>query len=315
MTVKTLRPKDREAWLALRRQDVTASAIGALVGVHDYSSAGQLYFEKTGEAEDAEETPPMQRGRLLEPVALQLMGEQHPEWTIDANAMPGGRYWRDDEARIGATPDALVMDPERDGYGVVQIKSVEPGVFRRNWIDEDSGEITPPLWISLQAIVEAKLTGASWAAVGALVVSFGLDLHLVPVPLKVGVWSKLKAEVDAFWKLVDARTPPPLDYGHDAELINQLHPQDNGATIDLSGDNAFVDAVESRATLKSGIKGLENELTKAEAEIKAKLGEARNAKAGDWTVRWPTIQREAYVVKAGSYRRLTCTQKKGKTNG
>ena len=38
MSIETLEPTDREHWLALRREDVTASAVGALLGAHPYIS-------------------------------------------------------------------------------------------------------------------------------------------------------------------------------------------------------------------------------------------------------------------------------------
>ncbi|MDF3606523.1 hypothetical protein PE067_10465 [Paracoccus sp. DMF-8] len=100
----------------------------------------------------------MKRGRLLEPVAVQLIREQNPAWDVTHNA--ANEYWRDPEARIGATPDTIVRCPER-GLGTVQIKSVEQSAYRRNWLDAE-GNPEPPLWIQHQATLEAHMIGAQW---------------------------------------------------------------------------------------------------------------------------------------------------------
>src|SRR4030095_4262435 len=112
-------------------------------------------------------------------------------------------YFHDPEIRLGATPDLFVLD--RDGRtGVVQIKTVEPGMFARKWHGED-GEISPPLWIALQAMAEQYLTQTDFAYVAALVVGYGLSLELIPVPMLPRVIGQMRAKVSACWDLVATR--------------------------------------------------------------------------------------------------------------
>ena len=93
MNIESHKPASHEEWLALRRQDITASVAGALLGVHPKSSPFQLWAEKTGlvPETDDEETPAMKRGRRLEPVVIQIIREEHPTWGIKANPL----YYRD----------------------------------------------------------------------------------------------------------------------------------------------------------------------------------------------------------------------------
>ena len=65
----------------------------------------------------------MRRGRLLEPIALQLLQEEKPDWVI----APHPFYYRDGEMRLGASPDALASRPDISGIGVVQLKTVGHG--------------------------------------------------------------------------------------------------------------------------------------------------------------------------------------------
>jgi hypothetical protein len=270
--------ENRDQWLSLRKQDVTASIAGALLGVHPYSTAYGLYLlKKKLIAEDPEETGPMRRGRLLEPVAVQMLREDRPDWTIED--YPVGYYFRDPDARIGATPDVFATN-ENGEQGIVQIKSVEPGVFRREWRQE-GGSIEPPLWIVVQAILETKLTGRTWAAVAPMVIGFGVELPIIPIPVHDGIFERIKAEVAAFWERVESSQPYDPDYARDGSLIARLYPSDNGIEVDLSGDNELPEFVDLLETARANKKVAETDEKTAKAAIASKLGDAAIARLAD----------------------------------
>jgi predicted phage-related endonuclease len=296
MMAEKLVPKDRADWLTLRKPDVTASQIAAVVGSHPYVSAYQLWAEKTGKlVNDANlDSPAMRRGRLLESVAADLAAEAMPGAIVEHNA--SNCYWRDGTLRIGATPDLLVKDTER-GDGTVQLKSVEPSIYARNW---ENGE--PPLWIALQALTEAKLTGAQWAAVGALRVSHGVDFDLVPIPLHAGAWQALVDAVGAFWRSVETDTPPQPDYSRDGAVIAAMHPASSGSSIDLSGDNELIVALAEREEAKALAKDLDAQLDRLDAMIRHKIGDHETALAQAWRVTLKTEQRKGYTVAESTRR-------------
>lgn len=297
--------RNREAWLAMRQRDVTASVAGALLGAHEYQTPFGLYALKTGlVTDDVEESAPMRRGRLLEPVALAALCEERPTWRIE----PGGAYFRDPAARLGATPDAFAVDPERTGFGIVQIKSVEPSIFRRKWRDADTGEVMPPLWIACQALVEAHLTGASWACIAAMTVGHGVEVHVVDVPLHAAILKRLIAETAEFWRRVAAGEPYDPDYGRDGALIAGLYADDNGAEVDLAGDNRVGDLLAARAALKAREAdgdAAAKERKPIDAEILAKLGNAARGRCADGTlIEAKTVRRKGYEVKPSNYRAI-----------
>lgn len=286
---------DRASWLAMRRHDVTASAAGALFGVHPFISAYGLWALKAGLiSEDEEDSRPMRRGRLLEPVAIQMLAEDYPTWAIER----GGHYYREPALRWGATPDAIVHDPER-GLGVVQIKSVEPQIFRRKWrID---GVVEPPLWIAVQALLEARLVGAAWAAVAPMVVGHGLDMPLTDIPLTTGVLERLADEVAAFWRMVEEGRAPDPDYARDASLIEDLYTP-TGEVIDLAADNRLMEIVGEKERLAAEMTIGGKRLREIKAEMLAKLGTASAAKLADGRrLAAKIVHRSAYSVKASSY--------------
>ena len=293
----------REQWLAMRRQDVTASTVGALLGVSDYVTAYGLWALKSGRIEeDPEDNPAMKRGRLLEPVALQLLAEERPTWSIEAP----GVYLRDPAVRLGATPDAYATRPDIAGRGVVQVKTTTESVFRAKWLDPDTREVVPPLWIVAQAIVEAHLSGASWACVACLVVGFGLDLHIVDVPIHHGLIDRIEDEVREFWRRVAETDPPPADYARDGAIVAGLFADDDGSEVDLSDDERISEIVAERARLKA-IEAEGNAAEKArkpiDAEIVHRLGNATRARiAGGGIVEAKAVKRSGFTVAPTSYR-------------
>lgn len=267
---------NREQWLGLRKQDVTASVAGSLLGVHPYVSAYGLWALKSGILdEDPEETQPMRRGRLLEPVAVEVLREERPHWRI---TYPVKTYYREPSTRIGATPDVEAID-EEGRFGVVQIKSVEPGVFRRNWHDEE-GELAPPLWIVCQAIVEAYLTGARWAAVVALVVGHGIEIAIVMVPIHGGIIARLKDEVASFWYGVENGRAPDPDLHRDAKLIERLF-DPVSETVDLSRDNELPAIVDKRKRRLAYIRKAEESTKALRTAVIMKLGKFDSARISD----------------------------------
>lgn len=307
MSIDRIPVTDRESWLALRQRDVTASAVGCLLGIHDFWTPFGLWALKTGlVAEDPEETEPMKRGRLLEPVAFQLIQEKRPDWILTTPHL----YLRDADARLGATPDLFVSDKVR-GPGIVQVKTVEPSVFRRKWRDEDTRELSPPLWIAVQAITEAHLAGVGWAAVAAMTVGFGLDLHVVDVPIHEGVIARIRSVVADFWRMVEEKRQPPVDFARDGRLLEDLYAVST-ETISLETDNALPGLCDERERLSDSKNVAEKRLREIKTELLVKLNGASAARiAGGRTITSKRVDRKGYAVEPSSYIDVRVKQAKG----
>lgn len=303
MAIVRITPRSTAAWHRHRSQDVTASQIGALFGVHEFVSPYELWAIKSGrQVLDPDESEPMKRGRLLEPVGVALLRELRPKWEITHNTGPGD-YFRDTDARLGGTPDVLAVDPDR-GPGIVQLKSVEQTTFRRKWLDED-GIAEPPFWIALQATIEAYLTGARWAAVAPLIIGHGIDMPIIDVPIVAGVIDRVRAETVAFWKMVDSGVEPLPDYSRDAQVIERVYARDNGDEIDLSRDNQIFDLIARRHRLKEAAKACGGEIAAVDAEIKHKMQGASIAHLpGGRKITWLMQRRAGFFTPPASFRVL-----------
>lgn len=313
--VETRPVADRAEWLRWRAQDVTASAAGALLGIHEYVTPYALWHEKRGTGQPTESDAPtitadeialspLARGTRLEPLAVEMIQALRPEWIVE----PARHYFRAPAARLGATPDVLAIDPERDGLGIVQIKTVGEWAAQK-WRDADTGDMIPPLWIAVQAIIEADLTGASWAAVAALRTGGALSLRLIDIPLHARTMARVRAEVAEFWRRVEADEAYPPDYHRDGAIIARLFAEDDGSEIDLSDDARVAEIVAARAALKareSDGSAAEKARKPLDAELIHKLGNASRGRLRDGSIiEAPTRQRGEFVQRATSWRALT----------
>lgn len=303
MTIERINVKTSAEWHARRSRDVTASVVGALFGVHEFVTPYALWAYKSGRVTaDPEETPAILRGHLLEPVAVKLLKRLRPKWKIKHNTNPGD-YWQDSEVRLGATPDVLAFDPKR-GHGIVQVKSVEQGVYRRKWLN--GGDVPePPFWIAMQAVVEAYLTGSSWAAVAPIVVSHGIDMPIIDIPIVDGAIDRIRDKCVDFWNLVDSGTEIVPDYSLDADLIERMYSREQGDEIDLTRDNQIYDLLATRQRLKAEAVEADNKVTAIDAEIKHKLQGASIAHlAGGKKITWLTQKRAGYFAPPKEFRVL-----------
>lgn len=304
--IEVISPTSRKEWLAERRHDVTASQIAALLDLHPYCTRLQLFLEKSGRKipDDDLDTAAMRRGRLLEGLAYTLASDLLPGMTLYHNET--NQYWRDRNHSIGATPDIIAEDPKK-GRGVIQLKSIEPSIYQRTWI---GGE--PPIWIALQALTEAKLTGAQWAAVGALRVGHGVEFDLTDVPLANNAWATLLEANAKFWELVCAGTAPEPDYRRDGELIAAMQgPSDAGTALDLSTDNELMAALHDREDCKATLAQLEKAVAEYDAQIRFKAGAAEVVTAGDFRITLRSESVKAYSVAARERRPIRIKRIRG----
>lgn len=281
---------DRDEWLAWRKQDVTASRVGALFGVHPYETALRLYAEKRGVEFPDADNKVMRRGRWLEPAVAKAVEEMRPEWELQ----PPNEYLRDPELRLGATPDFYIHGDPR-GLGVLQCKTVAPSVYARDWLN--GTEI--PFWITLQALTEMMLSSASFGAVAALLVDpHAMDVAILDIPRHPPSEHKIRVMVNSFWQQVTNGIEPDPDFARDAEVIKLLVPREtSGKTIDLAGHNQLPEMLEQRAALMRNIE-LENERkNEIENEIRFLMGDAEigNGLPG-WRITYKVQKRAGYTV-------------------
>jgi predicted phage-related endonuclease len=286
----------REQWLAMRKQDVTASAIAAVSGLHPFISRHRLYLDKTGRLPPEEQSEMLEWRLMLEPVVPSAVKKQRPEWTI----VPATEYLRDREARIGATPDFYIQGDPR-GLGVLQAKTASPSSFRKHWSDG------VPFYVSLQNATELMLEKrAAFGVVAVVVIQPHKPIcEIFDIERHAGVEAKLRREVERFWEDVAWGNEPDPDAKLDADLIALMYPESReDVQLDLRGDNYLTDALAERARLKAEIASNAARVDEIENELRAKMGDAVLARFNGFVVTNRTVERDGYTVAPTRYRKL-----------
>lgn len=299
MSTERIPITSREKWLTLRHQDCTASEIGAVAGCSPYKTPLEVYGQKRGWLPEAVDNAAMQRGRLLEPVALEMLRERRPEWTV----VQPNTYLRDPDLRLGGTPDAIAYTS--DGEVMLEVKSMMAAVFDRDWQDG------PPLFVELQTLTNAMLWGAVSGVVAALVIDrwANLELFTFDVPRNAAAEEKIREIVWSFWSRLEAGIEPRADYKRDAEVLAQLRkPIHKEPTLDLSGDNILPVLLEERAELLKQSKSNEERLDEIKCRLVDKLAGHQNAALPGWRISNKTTYRPEKLVRASEFAVLRVTR-------
>lgn len=298
MSIERIPIADREQWLELRRQDITASDIAAACGCSPWKSALQLWADKTGVVTEDGDSALMKRGRHLEDAVLNYYREEFPGHVVTKPAV----YLRDTEARIGATPDAIaVIDGEEV---VIQCKVVAKPIFDREWADG------PPLHYMLQVVTEMMLWGASRGIIAVLAIdAFGAEFRTFEVPRHPAAEQRVREAVAAFWADIALGLQPRADYSRDATLLSMLNPPDEKAPpLDLSMDNRMPVLLADFEAARSTEKAARAEIEALRAEILDKLGSASLATLPGWKVSHKMQSRKSYTVAAATFPVLKVTR-------
>jgi len=125
---------DRDAWLAARREGITATDIGVILGLVAWDSPFALYWRKKGKLPEVEESDRMRLGSWLEDAIMQEWegGEGWREVTG-----PGGLFRSTSRPWQLATPDALVRDlhdgTEDESGPVIAVLECKTSATKDGW--------------------------------------------------------------------------------------------------------------------------------------------------------------------------------------
>jgi predicted phage-related endonuclease len=291
-----LTERTREQWLALRKDDITASVIGALFGAHPYQTIAGLWAEKRGVQFDDEDTSVKRRGRWFEDGVAKAVLEKRPDWKIKKADV----YLRAPDIHLGATPDYFIRDQD-DKRGCLQIKTLAPVTFRKSWTTD-----TAPLWIVLQCLTEVMLSRCNFGVIAAMIVdAYRPDLYIYDVPRHDGAERRIQDAVVKFWADMDAGREPQIDYVRDRPLIDLMWPKAQpDKIVDLRSDNQLPALLDERDQLRDAIKQNEARVNTIENEVRFKMGDAEAALVNGFRVTNKNQTREEHLVQKTSFRRL-----------
>lgn len=269
LTIERIPVTDRESWLQLRLNDLTASDVPGWLGADPRATPMRIMARKRGLIDGVNDNEMLKGGRWLEAACIEAVRQENPEWDVRKASI----YLRAPEHRNGATPDAVAIDPKRGGIGNIQCKVVALSEFKKHWLD--GGRVVAPLGYQVQSIDEAMLMDAGWNCVAALVIGeYKRELHIIDVPRHERLEAKILEGSARFWDMHDAGLWPAADYERDREVLAARHAQANGLQTFALREDAEVEALlNERARVLKAIAAGEARRDAIEARIIEKMGE------------------------------------------
>lgn len=276
--------KNDEQWHELRSLGIGGSDIGALLGVNKWKSAIDVYTDKTQGHENIENRF-THFGHKLEKVVFEEFAERHPglkcyqvPYTIKRGACV-------------ANVDGMVYDPEKDRYGVLELKTTSE-YNKEDWL----GDTVPQSYYA-QVQHYLYVTGLSFAYIACLI--GGNDYKQFYIERNLDDIDLIKETAEKFWKENVLKSVPPMLDGTDAYskyLLERAEKEDD-EVVEL--DELTTKGNEYKE-LKDKIEELEKELRLKEQEILLEMNNnsCKKAKAGDFKFTIVTTNRKTVDKKA-----------------
>jgi len=304
-SIRIDRYANRQDWLDARQETIGASESAVLFGI-GYKGATplSLYTDKVfGKEERGSDPMFLKIGTLIEPVILQLVREwvrenqstgeipyKFDEFITDSNDYD---VWvRDDY--LSATPDGVIylLDSKREivASGVLEFKNV--GIWAAaEWKDG------MPLKHQAQVQHQLMCTGYDFGILAGLIGGNSFEVRIVK--RNETFIKELKKVCAAFWKCVQEDIEPQaVDLKVDKRVLEQLHPDDNGETIEL--DDEATALVADSINRKQLIKENQKKVDANEAKLRQIIGDNTFAKAGANIVSLKTQTRKERVQKVAA---------------
>lgn len=258
---------NRDEWLAARRTGIGGSDIAPVAGLSAFGrTAFEVYLDKIGALPPWAGNDATRWGHLLEPVVASAYAER-------------------ESATIAPPPERILRHPDypwclasldyvvRSGGSVVKLLECKTTRFPEGWGEEGTDEIPPGYFAQCQwQLLAASAWGVTEVDVPVLI--GGQELKVYTVTASQAVQEMLLAIGAEFWRRVETRNPPPIDYRHPeaAKLLNLCYRPHPGKEIDL-GDGC-VNLVQAWEEAKAQAKAAESVAEECKARLIAACGEA-----------------------------------------
>jgi hypothetical protein len=292
-------PTSREHWHEIRAQHVGGSEVAALFYVWRLADGQQaflhmfeqppagaeclgcvsrhttgyrLYWQKRGvlPPENLDEVERVQAGQFLEPAIAEWAQHKWDPWPLRKVR----RYLL--HPRIAGMGVSRDFEEHAPGLPPVEIKNVDYLVFRDLWKTEGEEITAPPLDITLQLQHQIACEGRVRAEHGWIVACVGGNkLYRGQIARHDPTIARIEQAVAAFWRAVEAETPPldVADFDTVAEM-SLLGAEVRAAPLDLTADNELpvlcAEFLKTDASVKEG----EAKRNAIKAQITRRFGNA-----------------------------------------
>lgn len=258
--------ENEDAWLAARTRGIGGSDVGSICGVNPWSSALQVYFNKTGQFQEEREPSEaskerMHFGHVLEPVVANEFEERNPGLhCVEANcSFKSVRH-----EFLLANVDRFVVDDNDNIVGILECKTAG-AQMASEW---EAGDL--PLSYYYQVQHYMYVTGIQRGWICCLVggnkfyqydIFFDTDLYT----------SQILPVLDDFWNNHVLKLSEPEAQSADNELFNDLFPADKLEEEPVTFEDEFEAIGKEYLEIKQRQKEDKKRIEELQAQIKKHL--------------------------------------------
>lgn len=211
----------RQNWLEARKKGLGGSEIASILGLNPYSSALDVFLDKTGQTPPIEDNKYMKAGRKLEPIIVDYFAEETGLKPIEGFEEDVIIKHKDFDFLLG-TPDRFILDQDGKVY-VLECKSTQK---------EISSDNLPEAWFC-QLQWYLGISGKEKGFIAWL--SRGVDFGFTEVDFVPEFFDFMVDKAVSFWQNnVLTGTPPEPQNGDEVQKLYKSHV--DGKIIESSDD-------------------------------------------------------------------------------
>lgn len=279
--VSTVRQEENEKeWLAIRNKGIGGSDIGAICGVSPFSSARQIYFNKTGQYEDALKPSAasqerMHFGHLLEPIVADEFARRTGKKLLEIDAT----FAHKDFPWMRANVDRLIVDDDGKPYGILECKTTSE-YNNEEW---ESGDILMSYVYQLNWYLH--ILDLQYGAFACLVGGNKFYHYEVFRNDELIQNTLIPAAKDFWFNNVCALVEPELQ-ATDTEFANVTYNEVEKNSEIVFSDDTTNELARVIFDCKAKIKELTKTMEEAQNRVKDRLQEHEIGYCKDYTVKW-----------------------------
>ena len=264
----------RNDWLQMRKTGIGGSDAGAVCGLNPYSSAMNVFYDKTSEELSDFDNEAMRQGRDLEEYVARRFMEQ-----------TGKRVYRSNKMYRSTAHPFMLADIDRLISGEnagLECKTVSPYMADK-WI----GNELPPHYM-IQCHHYMAVTGKEAWYIAAVILGQGFLYR--KILRDESLIQNLTSIEEQFWKnhvLTGKMPDPDGSKACDEVLAQYFKTADSGSSIPLIG---FDEKLKRREELSCLIQKLEREQKQIDQEVKAYMKDCETASSERYRVSWSQIE-------------------------
>lgn len=274
-----------------RAKYIGGSDMAAIIGCSPWKTPYQLWLEKTGqyiEPIDPERDKLFRRGKLLEPVVLEMARQEYGLEILATNK----RYYDSELPFLSCEVDFEWMDV--DGPQNADVKTIHPRVAYQ-WGEQGTDEI--PVYYTVQFLFGQMITERERTLCTALIGAD--DLRVYRTERDQEAIDYLRGKAIDFWEMVVTGNPPPITSIEDVTLA---WPRDSGKAIQATPE--IIDMIARHKLLKKSLAGDEAKCDLLELEIFRFMADRTEIVDGDGRrlATRKVQERAAYTVQPATFR-------------